>query len=1105
MRPSRRSRLLDKLGLPKKLRQLSGQATVEYIMIIALIVIGCAGVMLAFGDEVKNTWEEATSTLTEFAGGGGGGGGGTTITPGGDSGDSGDESGGGEGTGGGESAEVAYALLVEDGVLPDDAIDLDGNSLAGEPAYAMYFVRTATEPVAGEAYASDTYGDLMVSKVYAGIEETEYYADPETGDALFPAWTAADMGGDGAAASITSITFEDEISPKSLTAWFYEFGNCTTIKGMNNLSTANVSDMTMTFAMSAVPSIEGFTVSHFDTSNVLSMYGTFAMTGGLALDLGEWDTSSVTNMNMMFAMSGWTDLDLSSFDTGNVKDMGQMFLYSSVEKLDLSSFDTSNVTTMQDMFGLTNSLKEITLGSNFSFKGACTDSNYYAYLPIPSTDYIDGADGKWYHESGNASCDPDVLTENYTAGMDGTWYAYDPSSAYAAVYGGNTLVFGRTTDGTAPATHTSDNGSTLTLSAAYDEKNGFDIEESLYINEAAVPWYADYASSITSVKFANTVHPVSTGAWFYGLSNCKTIDLSGLDVSRLSYAFSMFSGCSSLTELTLPEGFGQSKTSMEGIFANCSSLTELTLPEGFGSQCEAISYMFSGCSSLKYLSLPEGFGSQVTTLSMGSVFSGCSSLTALALPDGFGAKVTTGDMSWMFNDCSSLKYLSLPEGFGSKVTTGSMFAMFQDCTSLESITFPVDFGSVMTAGNIAQMFLNCSSLTSLDLSSMKTDQITEMQYMFEYCEKLTTIYVSGLWSTDAVTSSDHMFNACFKLKGGNGKTYTTDYADATYACIDTDETPGYLTDISDKPLEGDAYALILDNSSASANYSGTTPMVFMRAETAPQVGETYDGLPITAVYSDIETAQYYVDHETGEGIFPAWTLTDFGGDGAAASVTSVVFADEISPVSTAFWFCGMSSCASMDLAKLDTSNVTNMGYMFFACSSLTTLDGSNFVTTNVTDMYSMFFACSSLTTLDVSNFVTTNVTKMGYMFYTCSNLTTLDVSSFVTTNVTDMGSMFEGCSSLTTLDVSNFVTTNVTKMYGMFSCCSNLTTLDVSNFVTTNVTNMGSMFMSCTSLTLDCSGWDVSKVTSYNYFNYKATGVIAPTAWAGGTGITTTA
>lgn len=186
-----------------------------------------------------------------------------------------------------------------------------------------------------------------------------------------------------------------------------------------------------------------------------------------------------------------------------------------------------------------------------------------------------------------------------------------------------------------------------------------------------------------------------------------------------------------------------------------------------------------------------------------------------------------------------------------------------------------------------------------------------------------------------------------------------------------------------------------------------------------------------------------------------------------------------------------SRAKALDLSNIDTSNVTNMGYMFDDCPRLTTLDLSSFDTSKVTWMYNMFNYCFNLTTLDVSQFDTSNVTDMGNMFNNCSSLTTLDVSRFNTSNVTNMRSMFCNCSSLTTLDVSQFDTSKVTNMQQMFYGCLSLTTILISpKWTTQNVQNGEKMFDSSSLLpNYDSAVTDKSKAYAgeggYMTFNPK--------------------
>ena len=188
----------------------------------------------------------------------------------------------------------------------------------------------------------------------------------------------------------------------------------------------------------------------------------------------------------------------------------------------------------------------------------------------------------------------------------------------------------------------------------------------------------------------------------------------------------------------------------------------------------------------------------------------------------------------------------------------------------------------------------------------------------------------------------------------------------------------------------------------------------------------YNGKTATAIYTGFETKSYIP-----ESTIPWYSSRE--------SITSVIFVDEIEPISTAYWFYEMTNLTSCDLSNLDTSNVTSMDHMFYNCTKLTSLDVSGFDTSKVTDMSSMFHGCSGLTSLNVGKFDTSNVTKMDSMFSSCSGLTTLDVSGFDTSNVTSMNYMFNSIANLTTIYASElFVTTKVTSSEYMFNYSNSL-------------------------------------------------------------------
>ena len=168
-----------------------------------------------------------------------------------------------------------------------------------------------------------------------------------------------------------------------------------------------------------------------------------------------------------------------------------------------------------------------------------------------------------------------------------------------------------------------------------------------------------------------------------------------------------FSGCSSLTSLTLPS----SVTSIGGhAFEKCSGLTSLTLPSSVTSIGE---FAFRYCSGLTSLTIPSG----VTTIDY-YAFADCRGLTSLTLPSS-----VTSIGGYAFAWCSGLTSLTLP----SSVTSIGDYA-FAWCSGLTSLTLP---SSVTSIGGHA--FAWCSGLTSLTLPS----SVTEIDWStFERCNNL---------------------------------------------------------------------------------------------------------------------------------------------------------------------------------------------------------------------------------------------------------------------------------------------------------------------------------------------------------------------------------
>ena len=155
------------------------------------------------------------------------------------------------------------------------------------------------------------------------------------------------------------------------------------------------------------------------------------------------------------------------------------------------------------------------------------------------------------------------------------------------------------------------------------------------------------------------------------------------------------------------------------------------------------------------------------------------------------SKVT--NMYGMFATLIDVKTLDLSSFDTSNVT--DMKSMFSLCNSLESVDLSSFDTSKVT--DMRWMFDDCYSLRSLNLSGFTNNEVISIHEMFMGCSSLERIYVSDKWTvgdTDALGYLAHnMFIDCEKLVGGNGTKYDPKYIDEKRACIDTPDTPGYLT------------------------------------------------------------------------------------------------------------------------------------------------------------------------------------------------------------------------------------------------------------------------------------------------------------------------
>lgn len=291
---------------------------------------------------------------------------------------------------------------------------------------------------------------------------------------------------------------------------------------------------------------------------------------------------------------------------------------------------------------------------------------------------------------------------------------------------------------------------------------------------------------------------------FYKNEKLVTLDISSFNTSEVTTMSNMFSNCTSLTKLDL-NNFNTSKvTDMNSMFFECRNLATLNISNFNTPQVTDMSYMFGEGEALETLDVSKLNTNQV--INMDGMFHHCKNLISLDVSEFDTSHVT--DMSGMFNHCENLTSLDVSKFDTSQVK--SMRWMFGNCESLTNLDVRKFDTSQVT--NMKAMFQACRKLIELNISNFNTSQVTNMSYMFCNCSSLRSIYVSEYnettgngWTTKNVTDSDEMFTSATKLVGGNGTKFNSSYIDATYARIDKEGEPGYLTNIDQKASETESY------------------------------------------------------------------------------------------------------------------------------------------------------------------------------------------------------------------------------------------------------------------------------------------------------------
>ncbi len=312
--------------------------------------------------------------------------------------------------------------------------------------------------------------------------------------------------------------------------------------------------------------------------------------------------------------------------------------------------------------------------------------------------------------------------------------------------------------------------------------NAVDISDSTS-EKPVYAWFDD--GTIYIYSEANKIYMnEDSSQMFVGLPNITQLDLSMFDSSRVKNMYRMFANYGN--DLDLSDLDTSNVENMSYMF-NYINTKNLDLSNFNTSKVKNMEYMFWNMYALESLNVSSFDTSNVENMSY--MFQNCLSLKKLDLSNFNTSKVT--NMASMFSYMYKLESLNVSSFDTSNVTNiNSMFYYLESLTSLDVSNF--NTSNVTSMGN---MFKLMQRLTSLDISSFDTSNVDNMSGMFGIMPNLEKIYVSNLWDTSNVTSSDFMFKGDTKLVGGAGTAYDANHTDAEYARVDdsANDKPGYFT------------------------------------------------------------------------------------------------------------------------------------------------------------------------------------------------------------------------------------------------------------------------------------------------------------------------
>ncbi len=543
-------------------------------------------------------------------------------------------------------------------------------------------------------------------------------------------------------------------------------------------------------------------IGSWNTSLVTNMGSMFSYASSFNQPIGSWNTSAVTDMSYLFQDASSFNQPIDSWNTSAVTDMSYLFQYASSFNQPIGSWNTSLVTNMGSMFSYATSFNQplgnwntasvTEMGSMFEFASAFNQplgnwqlnstvnmlnilgesgmdcNNYSATLigwnnnpATPNGRYL-GATGLQYGTNAVAArnnlvsnkgwtiygdapsgtdCDPSVVPNPFVT----IWNLSHPGSAP------NQLTFGVATTG--PVAYTwetipAGNSGSGTFTGATATIPGLPAGATIRLRigpahfSRIIIGYGVDRLRLMDVEQWGDVEWASMELAFWGCANMNITSTDVPDLSAVTSASQMFSGCSSLNG---PENIGNwdmaSVTTMEFMFYGCSSFNQ-PLGDWNTSAVTDMTLMFYNASAFNQ---PIGSWNTAAVTSMRGMLRDAYSFNH---PVGSWNTASVTDMTNLFAGASSFNQ---PIGNWNTAAVTSMQGMFYDASAFNQ---PLGDWNTASVTDMHFMFFNASTFNQ-PIGDWDVSNVTNMRAMFASASAFNQPI--GDWDVGMVTDMSNMF------------------------------------------------------------------------------------------------------------------------------------------------------------------------------------------------------------------------------------------------------------------------------------------------------------------------------------------------------------